>query len=75
MSHAEFLEWLWKIAGGWLNWRPNEFEFANMADITTAYEGQLEKLEILHGSNKKDKKKPISTAEEFIAAFGNKGKK
>lgn len=74
MTHSQFLDWLWGIAGGWLGWKPNEFEFSSMDDILKAYEAHVEKLKTIYGSGEdKNKKQEIQTAEHFIAAFGNKG--
>jgi hypothetical protein len=45
-----------------------------MPDITMAYEGHLDKLKLIYGSGKDDKKKTqIKTMEDFVSAFGNKG--
>lgn len=75
MTPEAFLDWLWKIAGGWLNWRPHEFEYANISDILTAYEGHLDKLQAIHGSgeNKEQEKRKIASADDFLAAFAKKG--
>lgn len=63
-----------KIATGWLKWRPNEFEYALIPDIMIAYEGHVDELKTIHGSGEKEKETTeVTTAEEFKAAFGNKG--
>ena len=75
MTPAAFLEWLWKIAGGWLMWRPHEFEYANIADIMLAYEGHIEKLKLIHGSGEEKndaKTTPLDNvdADSFDKVFG-----
>lgn len=65
-----------KIATGWLKWKPDEFEYALIPDILIAYDGHVDELKAIHGSNeKKNETTQINSAEEFIAAFGNKGVK
>lgn len=67
MTHSQFLDWLWRIAGGWLGWRPGEFEYSNIADIVSAYEGQIEKLKIIHGSGEEQNKSSATPIEKIDA--------
>lgn len=73
MTPQDFLVWLQEIATGWLGWKPNEFEFANMSDILVAYEGHLKKLKTIHGSGEEKTKQEITDAQAFAATFGNRG--
>jgi len=66
---------LQKIATGWLKWKPDEFEYALIPDIMIAYEGHVDELKTIHGTGEEEKSNTtaVNTAEDFIAAFGNKG--
>lgn len=69
------MDWLQKVATGWLKWRPKEFEYALIPDIIMAYEGYMEELKAIHGSSEKkdEDSKEFKTADDFRAAFAHKG--
>lgn len=54
MTYAEFIERLFAIGTGWLQWTPSETWNASISEILIARDGLIEKLKAIHGSNGKD---------------------
>lgn len=64
---AEHFERLFRIATGWLGWTPAEAWNATLAEITAAYEGRVELLKAIFGSD--DKPKDARSLGEKTADF------
>ena len=68
MSFDEFLLWIYKIGTGWLGWTPQITRSAHMQEVIVAFEGHVDMLKAIHGSDEKKKtnsvdgnnKKPVS---------------
>lgn len=54
MTHAEFIERLFAIGTGWLQWNRSETWNASISEILIARDALLEKLKAIHGSNRDD---------------------
>jgi len=78
MTYEEFLKWLFKIGTGWLGWSPSDTRSAHMQEIILAYDGHVDKLKAIHGSdekknsNGKQNSKPIkqATFDNLNSIFG-----
>lgn len=72
MSHGDYHRWLFRVATGWLGWRPEDAYRTHMADIEEAYMGRVDLLRSIFGG----KEKPTSNlplAEKFRAAMAMRG--
>lgn len=72
MTFEEFAVWLYKVGTGWLGWSPHDTRHAHMQEITLAFEGHVDKLKAIHGTN--DNKTSSQTAQEkprVAATFDN----
>lgn len=72
---TEFIQRLFKIGAGWLEWSPDDVWAATPAEILLAREGLIEKLIMIHGSADADKEgiqKPINGSTGFSEADRNR---
>lgn len=75
MSHREYHAWLFRVATGWLGWRPDDAYMADMADIEEAHLGRIDMLKAVFGSGdgKTEERPKLSLAEKFKAAMSKRG--
>ena len=67
MTHAEFIERLFAIGTGWLQWSPSETWNASVAEILIAKAALIEKLKAIHGS-KEDNEQTIDATDGGLAS-------
>jgi len=53
VTFGEYLEWLFKVGTGWLGWPPAVVLGSTMRELRLAYEGKVDMLKAIYGSNEK----------------------